>query len=100
MCLSGLKKTELLKLDLTLFQIYDASKSQFNFDSIPTPTLTLTTHISLCPHLKKITTSLAISQKVNRTSTCRTHCRMTSIMFKFRQTYSRLNEQANCKCML
>jgi hypothetical protein len=46
-----LKKTYLLKLDPTLFQIYDASESQFKFDSTPT------THISLCPHLKKITSS-------------------------------------------
>jgi hypothetical protein len=43
---------------------------------------------------------LVVNHKMNRTSTCHTHCRMTSIMFKFRQTYSRLNEQANCKCML
>jgi hypothetical protein len=42
-----LKKTYLLKLDLTLFQIYDASESQFKLNS------TTTTHISLCPHLKK-----------------------------------------------
>lgn len=77
-----LKKTYLLKLDLILFRIYDASESQFKFDSIsiltPTPT-----HISLCPHLKKL---LVVSHKMNRTSTCRSHCRMTSIMFKFRQT--------------
>jgi hypothetical protein len=72
-----LKKTYLLKLDLTLFQIYDASESQFKFDSTPT------THISLCPHLKKL---LVVSHKMNRTSTCRSHRRMTSIMFKFRQT--------------
>jgi hypothetical protein len=89
-CLSGLKKTELLKLDLTLFQIYDASESQFNFDSIPTPTLT--THISLCPHLKKL---LVVGHKMNRTSTCRSHCRMTSIMFKFRQTDGQKKEGMN-----
>jgi hypothetical protein len=43
-----LKKTYLLKFDPTLFQIYDASESQFTLDSIRT-------HISLCPHLKRIT---------------------------------------------
>ncbi len=42
-----LKKTYLRKLDLALFRIYDAIESQFKFDS------TSTTHISLCPHLKK-----------------------------------------------
>jgi hypothetical protein len=75
-----LKKTYLRKLDLALFRIYDAIESQFKFDS------TSTTHISLCPHLKKKLLLLLVSQKVNRTSTCRSHRRMTSIMFKFRQT--------------
>jgi hypothetical protein len=88
-----LKKTYLLKLDLTLFQIYDASESQFKFDSTPT------THISLCPHLKKL---LVVSHKMNRTSTCRSHRRMTSIMFKFRQTDRQKKREwtTNCKCML
>lgn len=85
MCLSGLKKTYLLKLDLILFSIV---MTQVKVNLSSTLFLFLLVLIFHYVHTwKKLL--VVVSHNMNRTSTCRSHCRMTSIMFKFRQTDSR-----------
>ena len=88
-CRSSLKKHTFLNLIILCFNSMTQVKVNLRSTTLPS-------HISLCPHLNRAKKKwLVVRQQVNRTSTCRTHCRMTSIMFKFRQTDRQTRRKKN-----